>query len=257
MMLREIDSQVQTLLKTVNQQTLQHLDGSSYQVATKSSYSDLVTTIDRQNEQEIDRRLREIDPGCLILSEEGFGDQQISSLSGHVWIVDPLDGTLNFVKQHDHFGIMLALYIDGRPTLGYIMDAVNQDLYHGGNGWGVYKNDQRLDTPADSSLRDSLIAVSSSLILDDVAGLPKVASQASGLRMYGSAAMEMIGVLTGELGAYISHLRPWDLAPGRVLAEELGLTVKSIDGSGISVLSSNLVLVATKRASQDIRRLAN
>ena len=256
-MLEEIDSQVQKLLRTVNQRALQHLDGSSYQVDTKSSYSDLVTTIDRQNEQELDRRLREIDPGCRILSEEGFGDQQLTDLRGHVWIVDPLDGTLNFVKQHDHFGIMLALYIDGKPTLAYIMDAVNQDLYHGGNGWGVFKNDQRLATPADTSLHDSLIAIGRSLVLDNVANLPEVARHASGLRMYGSAAMEMIGVLTGELGAYISYLRPWDLAPGRVLAEELGLTVKSIDDDGISVLSSNLVLVATKRESQDILRLTD
>lgn len=256
-MLEEIDSQVQALLRTVNRRALHHLDGSSYQVDTKSSYSDLVTTIDRQNEQEIDRELRIIDPGCRILSEEGFGDQQLSDLAGHVWIVDPLDGTLNFVKQHDRFGIMLALYVDGQPTLGYIMDAVNADLYHGGNGWGVFKNDHRLPTPVNTSLHDSLIAISSSLILDNVANLPQVARQASGLRMYGSAAMEMIGVLTGELGAYISHLRPWDLAPGRVLAEELGLTVKSIDDDGISVLSSNLVLVATKRASQDILRLTD
>lgn len=256
-MLEEIDSQVQELLRTVNQRTLQHLDGTSYQVDTKSSYSDLVTTIDRENEQELDRRLREIDPGCRILSEEGFGDQQLTDLSGHVWIVDPLDGTLNFVKQHDHFGIMLALYVDGKSTLAYIMDAAKRDLYHGGNGWGVFKNDQRLATPADASLHDSLIAIGRSLVLDNVANLPEVARHASGLRMYGSAAMEMIGVLTGELGAYISYLRPWDLAPGRVLAEELGLAVKSIDDDGISVLSSNLVLVATKRASQDILRLTD
>lgn len=251
-MLEEIDLRVQKLMRMVNQQTLRHLDGSSYRVATKSSYNDLVTTIDRQNEQAIDRQLREIDPGCRILSEEGFGDQQINDLAGHVWIVDPLDGTLNFVKQHNHFGIMLALYVDGYPTLAYIMDAVNQDLYHGGNGWGVFKNDQRLAGPINANLHDSLIAISSSLVLDDVANLAQVARQASGLRMYGSAAMEMIGVLNGELGAYVSHLKPWDLAAGRVLAEELGLTVKSIDADGISVLSSNLVLVATKRAGQDI-----
>ncbi|MEE6636970.1 inositol monophosphatase family protein [Limosilactobacillus pontis] len=250
-MLEGIDLQVQRMLRRVNRQTLRHLDGS-YQVATKSSYSDLVTTIDRQNEQEIDRQLRVIDPGCRILSEEGFGDRRVDDLDGHVWIVDPLDGTLNFVKQHDHFGIMLALYVDGRPTLAYIMDAVNQDLYHGGNGGGVFKNDCRLTRPADVGLHDSLVAISSSLVLDDVAHLTRVARQASGLRMYGSAAMEMIGVLTGELGAYVSRLKPWDLAPGRVLAEELGLSVKSIDDDGISVLSSNLVLVATKRAGQDI-----
>ena len=68
-------------------------------------------------------------------------------------------------------------------------------------------------------------------------------------------AMEMTGVLTGELGGYVSWLKPWDLAAGRVLAEELGLAVKVIDDNGGGVLSSKLVLVATKRVSQDIQQL--
>lgn len=226
-------------------------------MTSKSSYKDLVTTVDKSNERYIDQQLRQIDPGSRILSEEGFGDQDIKNLQGHVWIVDPLDGTLNFVKQHNHFGIMLALYVDGHPTLGYIMDSMNKNLYHGGNGWGVFKNDQQLPKPANHNLHDSLVAISSSLVLNNIANLPRVADQASGLRMYGSAAMEMIAVLTGELGAYISYLHPWDLAAGRVLAMELGLQVKPIDGDGLNVLSSNLVLVATSQASRDIERLTN
>src|SRR5699024_6814844 len=78
-----------------------------------------------------------------------------------------------------------------------------------------------------------------------------------GLRMYGSAGIEMIGVITGQLGGYISNLKTWDLAAGRMLAEELGLVVKSIDGSSINVLSSNLVLVATRQVSRDIRQIIN
>lgn len=255
-MLEQVDKEVQKLLQTVNNTTLRKIN-DPYQVTSKSSYKDLVTTVDKSNERYIDQQLRQIDPESRILSEEGFGDHNIKDLQGHVWIVDPLDGTLNFVKQHNHFGIMLALYVDGHPTLGYIMDSVNQDLYHGGNNWGVFKNDQRLSKLVDHDLHDSLVAISSSLVLNNIANLPAVADHASGLRMYGSAAMEMIGVLTGELGAYISYLHPWDLAAGRVLATELGLQVKPIDGNGLNVLSSNLVLVATSQASQDILRLVN
>lgn len=254
-MLEQIDKQVQELLWQVNTQTLQRAQ-QPYQIASKRNYTDLVTSVDRSNEKYIDERLRQIDPNSQILSEEGLGDTEVN-LQGHVWIVDPLDGTLNFVKQHDHYGIMLALYVDGHPTLGYIMDSQNKTLYHGGHGWGVYKNDQQLPPRVDDNLRDSLVAISSSLILKNVANLPVVAEHASGLRMYGSAAMEMIGVLTGELGAYISYLRPWDLAAGRVLAEELGLVVKPIDGHRLNVLSSNLVLVATRQVSQDIQQLTN
>ncbi len=95
------------------------------------------------------------------------------------------------------------------------------------------------------------------LTLSGDSALKKIAQDAIGLRMYGSAGIEMIGVITGQLGGYISNLKPWDLAAGRMLAEELGLVVKSIDGSSINVLSSNLVLVATRQVSRDIRQIIN
>ena len=67
----------------------------------------------------------------------------------------------------------------------------------------------------------------------------------------------MIGMLTGELVGYVSHLHPWDLAAGRGMAEELGLVVKSIDGTTPDVLSSNLVLIATKQVSREIAELTD
>lgn len=243
-------------MEDVNERTLNRMK-EPFQVTAKTHFNDLVTSVDKENEQYIDDYLRKIDPGCQILSEEGFGNREIDHLTGHVWIVDPIDGTLNFVKQRNHFGIMMALYVDGQPTIGYIMDCVNRRLYHGGPGRGVFVNEHRLTPPANLSLHDGLVAISSPLILADVHHLPEVAQAASGLRMYGSAAMEMIGVLSGELVGYVSHLRPWDLAAGRVMAEELGLVVKSIDGSKPDVLSSNLVLIATRQVSQDIQKISD
>jgi myo-inositol-1(or 4)-monophosphatase len=251
-----LDLQAQEIIRQAAQNALEKMD-ARYQVDTKTNYTDLVTTIDRENEQLINKRLREIDPASKILSEEGFGDKGIRSLAGHVWIVDPIDGTMNFVKQHNNFAVMLALYVDGQPVLGYIMDVINHRLYHGRAGHGVFVNDQRLSTPHDLGLQESLVAMNRGLVLNGDEAIRKVAQTAIGLRMYGSAGIEMIGVITGQLGAYISHLKPWDLAAGRMLAEELGLIVKSIDGGSINVLSSNLVLVATSQVSRDIRQIIN
>lgn len=80
----------------------------------------------------------------------------------------------------------------------------------------------------------------------------EIAKRATGLRMYGSAGIELIHVIKGQLGGYSSHLKPWDIAAGRVIAEELGLEVKTIDDQPFNVLSSNNVLVATKKVCQDI-----
>lgn len=252
--IEELDLNAQKIIRQAGKNAYNKMR-SDYQVDTKTNYTDLVTTVDRENEQLINKALRELDPTSRILSEEGFGDQQLSDLHGHLWIVDPIDGTMNFVKQHNNFAVMLALYIDGVPTLGYILDVVHDRLYHGRRGQGVYVNNQRMSPPADQGLRESLLAMNRILTLSGDPRLRELAQTAIGLRMYGSAGIEMIDVLTGQLGAYISNLKPWDLAAGRMLAEELGLVVKSIDGTSLDVLSSNLVLVATSQVSRDIRQI--
>lgn len=255
MNLTAIDHAVTKLMWAVRQQTLNRMQ-ESYQVDMKSSYKDLVTTVDKENEQFLDQQLRRLDPASRILSEEGFGDQ-VQDTKGHLWIVDPLDGTMNFVMQHRNFYIMVALYVDGQPTLGYIMDVVAGELYHGGPLDGVFVNDTVLRAPANNGLADSLVVLNSSLILNNGHNLREVALQSRGLRMYGAAGMELTYVLSGRLGAYLSYLHPWDLAAGAVLAQSLGLAVKPIDEPSLHVLSSNLVLIATQQAAGEILDLVN
>lgn len=250
--LERLDQKVQELLWSVREQTI-GLMNTPLKVDTKSSANDLVTNVDRQNERLIRNRLSEIDPSARIVGEEESFNQKINQdLNGNVWIIDPIDGTLNFVKQRDHFAIMVALYCDGAPTLGYIMDVMNKRLYHAWRGHGVYVNEQRLSTPANSSLADSLIAINGWQLIKNNCHQQEIAQQAAGLRMYGSAGIEIIHVLNGQLGGYTSRLKPWDIAAGRVIAEELGLLVKTIDDQPLNVLSSNTVLVATKKVCQDI-----
>lgn len=254
-MLQEIDHKVQQLMWDVQKRTLDRMK-QSYDVNLKTSYKDLVTTVDKENERYLNQRLREIDPDAKIISEEGYGDQ-VNDLKGHVFIVDPIDGTMNFVMQHCNFAIMIALYVDGEPTYGYIMDVMNDKLYHGGNGDGVFVNNHQLNTPANNSLHDSLMVINAGLTLDGGHNVREVGKQARGLRMYGSAGIEMIYVITGRIGGYLSYLKPWDLAAGMVLALELGLVVKGIDEQQVNVLSSNLVLVATKQVASDVLELVD
>lgn len=254
-MLEEIDKQVQALIWDVQKRTLKRMT-QSYDINLKTSFKDLVTTVDKENEQYLDQHLREIDPTAKIISEEGFGDQ-VQSLDGHVFIVDPIDGTMNFVMQHRNFAIMIALYVDGKPTYGYIMDVMTGELYHGGNGHGVYVNDERLNAPANDDLHDSLMVLNAGLTLNGSHNIREVGRQARGVRMYGSAGIEMIYVITGRIGGYLSYLKPWDLAAGMVLAKELGLVVKGIDDQEVNVLSSNLVLVGTQRVADDVLELVD
>lgn len=254
--MEELDAQLQDLMWQVRERTLKMMAAADYQVATKTSYNDLVTDVDKSNERFIVERLKQLAPDARILGEEGFGDS-FNDLAGRVFIVDPIDGTLNFVKQHEDFAIMLACYEDGEPTLGYIMDVMAGRLYHGGRGRGVWVNDDRLNSPANRGLRDSLVDVNFGLIQSGKHNFAQLAQSASSLRLFGSAGIAIVHVLNGQTGMYLSYLKPWDLAAGRVLAEELGLVVKSIDGTKLDVLSSNLVLVATKQVATDVLALVN
>lgn len=253
--LKNLDEQISDLITTVGYQTRLKLS-EPLKIEQKTSRRDLVTNVDKNNEQLIISALKQIDPNAQILGEEGFGNQ-ISNTTGRIFVVDPIDGTMNFVMQSTNFAIMIAVYEDGVGKLGYILDVMNQKLYHGGPQFGVYINDQRITSPENKPLADTLIAISGPLLMDNVSNLQQVAKTSRGVRMYGSAGIEISAVINGQLGGYISYLKPWDFGAGKILAQALGLTVKGIDGKPLDMLSSTVVLVATERASQEIIKLAN
>ncbi|WP_010622392.1 inositol monophosphatase family protein [Paucilactobacillus suebicus] len=260
MELNKIDHEIQRILNVTRLSTLDEMK-NDFTVEEKSGRKDLVTAIDKSNEKMLVSVIRQLDPEARILGEEGFGDQ-IDDMHGHVWFVDPIDGTMNFVMQKNRFAIMIALYVDGKPQLGYILDVMQNILYHGGPEMGVYARsagmvDRRIKRPDNVSLDNSLIGISGPLLINDDYNMKKIAQTSRGPRMYGSAGLEFASVIKGELSGYVSYLKPWDFAAGNVLANELGLAVKTIDGAPLDMLSSNVVLVATEQASEEVIKLAN
>ena len=97
------------------------------EIETKSNANDLVTNIDREIELFFIEKIKAFDPTHRILGEEGMGEK-VESLEGVVWIIDPIDGTMNFVKQHRHFMISIGVYVDGVGILGYIFDVMREEL---------------------------------------------------------------------------------------------------------------------------------
>lgn len=247
--LKMMDEQIQFWLQIARKNALESVN-KDLKVDTKTSRKDLVTNVDKDNEQFFVRKIRENDPNSKILGEEGFGDK-FNSMEGHVWIIDPIDGTMNFVKERNYFAIMVSLYVDGKGLLGYILDVVNNDLYHGIFG-KVYRNNELLNKPDDIHLDYGLMGMSAPLLIENAYNMQTIAKQSEGVRIYGSAGIQLISVIKGELVGYISHLKPWDIASGRVMCESLGLTVTTIDGNKLNMVSSETVLVATKIAHKEI-----
>lgn len=224
------------------------------EVQNKSSRLDLVTNIDKQIEQFYRQQIMQYFPDSSILGEEG-AKADITSATDLFWVIDPVDGTMNFVKQGAEFVSMLAIYRNQKPLLAYIYDVVTDQLYWGGPGLGVFCDKRRLLPPPNISVQDGLFAVNGPMLMSDHRHLQTAVKRSSGARIYGSAGISFIHVLQGRCIGYLSHLRPWDYAAGSILAKCLNLTVKTIDGNPLDVVSSEDVLVATERAFDEITAL--
>ncbi|MGX5377156.1 inositol monophosphatase family protein [Ligilactobacillus sp. LYQ135] len=248
-----IDEKIKELMFHAREMVLTSFN-QKLDVETKSNRKDLVTNMDKAVEKYYIENIKQSFPTAKIMGEESEKDA-LKDAGELFFVIDPIDGTMNFVKQKDHFASMIAVYQNQKPLLGYIMDMINGDLYWGGASMGVYKNYEKLKVPANKSLADGLLGIGLPMLIHDEFHPFEIARKASGIRMYGSAGIEFIHVLTGKNIGYMSKLHAWDFAAGKILAESLGLTVEAIDGSDINVLSSKVVLVATKSAQTEINQI--
>jgi myo-inositol-1(or 4)-monophosphatase len=225
-------------------------------IQTKSNPNDLVTNIDKEIEQFFINKIRKSFPNHRILGEEGFGDE-VSNLDGVVWIIDPIDGTMNFIHQQRNFAISLGVYENGIGKIGIIYDVAHDELYHAINGKGAFMNDTQLPTLSKSTVKESIIALNATWVMEnhriDHNLLIPLVREARGTRSYGTAALEMVFVATGRVDAYISmRLSPWDVAAGAVIIEELGGVVTNLRGKKLDFLSQDSLLVANPGLHQTI-----
>lgn len=218
---------------------IRHSFGEPLSVDTKSSRNDLVTNVDKEIEQFFIAKIREQFPTHKIMGEEGFGDE-LTSMDGYVWLIDPIDGTLNFVKRKEDFGIMIALYKDGVGLLGYIYDVMRDRFVYGIKDYGAYCNGRRISTPEINSIGDSSINVNGFMLLEATEKEAEMIRKAMVTRTYGASSIEHIQVILGKSVAYVSTLlAPWDIAPGMVIAKELGLHYSTVDGKEVDFLVPN------------------
>jgi myo-inositol-1(or 4)-monophosphatase len=154
-------------------------------IEKKTNRTDLVTNIDKEIEHYFIEQINTHFSGERVLGEEGSG-HQFTDLKGVVWIIDPIDGTLNFVKEKDDFAIMISVYEDGIGYLGYIYDVMRNELYSAVKHQGACLNGERLKSVEDISLKEGLIAISHSLMASEKNDeARKIGRASSGVRMIG------------------------------------------------------------------------
>lgn len=221
---------------------LEHLQVS------KKGPADFVSKADRQAEAVLRSELSKARPAYGLLMEES-GWQPGTDISNR-WIVDPLDGTTNFLHGLPHFSISIALERDGEPFAGVVYAPVHDEMFVAEKGIGAYLNGRRIRVSARRRMEDAIFATGVPF-----RGLPdhevflrqlrEVMAVSAGVRRFGSAALDLAYVAAGRFdGFWENGLNPWDIAAGIVIVREAGGFVSDLTGgnkmfTGEGVLAAN------------------
>jgi myo-inositol-1(or 4)-monophosphatase len=204
-------------------------------VGTKSSPTDMVSEMDRAAEAYIDRVLGNRRPDDAVVGEEGTDR---SGTSGVRWIVDPLDGTTNYLFGIPAYGVSVAAELDGVAAVGVVIDPSREETWTGVTGRGAQLNGRPIDILASTGpLDQALIATGFSYSREQRGRqanlIGRVLPQVRDIRRFGSAALDLCWVAGGRVSGYYEWgLQPWDMAAGLLIAQEAGaITGKLSDGT--------------------------
>ncbi len=214
------------------------------QVSTKGP-GDFVSDADKRAEERIYEVLQEARPTWGFLGEEG------GEIKGkdpqHRWIVDPLDGTTNFLHSLPQFSVSIGLERDGELVAGLVYNPITDEMYSAEKGQGAYLNDKRLRVAARRKLSDCIVINGMphigrgdhALFLREAATMMR---KVSGMRRFGSAALDLCMVAAGRVDGYWEDaLSPWDIAAGVIIVREAGGVVRTTQGND-AVLDTGSIL---------------
>ncbi|MEE6176293.1 inositol monophosphatase family protein [Mycobacterium sp. 050134] len=205
-------------------------------VRSKSTPTDPVTVVDTEAEWLLRDRLAALRPGDPILGEEGGGpaDRGATSDGAVTWVLDPIDGTVNFVYGIPAYAVSVGVQVDGVPVAGAVADVVGGRVYSAAKGLGAHVTDERGSEPLRCSDADELsmsllgtgFGYSKGRRETQAALLARMLPAVRDVRRIGSAALDLCMVAAGRLDAYYEHgLQVWDCAAGAVIAAEAGARV--------------------------------
>jgi myo-inositol-1(or 4)-monophosphatase len=207
--------------------------------------ANFVTMADRRAEEMLYSDLSKARPGYGFIGEEG--GTRVGDDKTHTWIVDPLDGTTNFLHGIPQFAISIGLQREGTMIAGVIYNPANEELYIAERGKGAFLNDQRLRVAGRRNLNECVISCGLphlgrgdlELSRSELAGIQK---RVAGLRRLGAACLDMAFVAAGRLdGHWERNLQPWDMAAGQIIVREAGGIVSGIEGDDDPLKTGNLI----------------
>jgi myo-inositol-1(or 4)-monophosphatase len=226
-------------------------------VSTKR-HNDFVTEVDQAAEQAVIQILLKAFPDHAILAEESGAHGK----SDYVWIIDPLDGTTNFIHGFPQYCVSIGLRHKGAVTQAVVYDPGRNELFTATRGHGAYVNDRRMRVSKRTQLEGSLIGTGFPFrdfkhTNEYITILRKVMAQTAGVRRAGAAALDLAYVAAGRLdGFWEMGLSPWDMAAGSLLIQESGGLVSDFDGDS-NYLDSGRIVAGTPKVFRHLLQLVS
>ncbi|MEO6351692.1 MAG: inositol monophosphatase family protein [Burkholderiaceae bacterium] len=214
---------------------------------TEKQHNDFVTDVDQAAEQAIIEILLNAYPSHAVLAEESGASANLHDENENIWIIDPLDGTTNFIHGYPQYCVSIALQQRGIITQAVIYDPSRNDLFTASKGAGAHLNDKRIRVTKRDKLSDALLGTSLSRAnvknMDEFLKMFSLMSEKShGVRQGGSAALDLAYLACGYLdGYFIKGLQPWDIAAGSLLVTESGGIMGDFSGESDYLYHGNII----------------
>jgi myo-inositol-1(or 4)-monophosphatase len=216
--------------------------------------SDFVTSVDKESEAAIIRTIKESFPDHRFLAEESVREAETE---GYRWIIDPLDGTTNFIHSYPVFCVSIALQYRKEIITGVIYDPLRNELFYSERGRGAFLNGQSLRVSAVHETKNSLITTGFPFKKKDIIDMylklfKNILFRVSDLRRAGAAALDLASVASGRCEAFFEiGLSPWDVAAGSLIVHEAGGVITDFSG-GCDYLSTGNVVAGNPAIHKEI-----
>lgn len=243
-MLDKMEAVARNALSEARELIVRHIGRVSGESVENKGPADYVTEIDKKSESIIIGAVREKFPDHHIMAEESAND---GLQSGYTWVIDPVDGTTNFIHGFPFVAVSIAVCFDKKPVLGFVLDVVRNELFSARKGEGAWVNGSRLRRLENVEVGRALIATGfpfrSKQYLDPyLSAFRSIFMNVSGIRRAGSAALDLAYVAAGRVdGFWEIGLKAWDIAAGSLLISETGGSVSDFQGGDNHLVSGNVV----------------
>lgn len=221
--------------------------------------ADLVTDADLASQAAVRQVIAARFPHHLFVGEEKTTEIEVGD-DDYVWLVDPLDGTTNYIHGYPCYAVSVAVVHGSELFAGVIYDPLAEEIYKAGQGVGAYCNGRRLETSRVETVGEALVAVSLPPRVGpeapDLADMVRIIQESQAVRRSGSAALNLAYVAHGRLDAFwATKIQPWDVAAGVLLVREAGGIVTARNGSEFTVWAPNFLAAASGTLHADVLRV--